>query len=314
MTVSMQHLVQEYLDERRSLGFALTIPGTQLQAFARFADASGHRGPLTRPLIISWARDEAKRATPLTWARRLEVIRPFARHRARIEPGTCVPEADTLGRWRRRLAPHLYTDREIIDLLAAAGRLLPKGTLRPATYRTLFGLIAATGLRVSEALRLQCADVDLDASMLTIRKTKFAKSRLVPLHPTTVRALRQYVALRQRHLPTVSDGSFLASTKGTALAKRTVHWVFDRLRKQLGWTARGGHAVPRIHDLRHTFICRRVQLWHEHGADIDNAMVALSTYVGHAKVSDTYWYLTAAPDLMSVAGRRFEQFVGAGDA
>jgi integrase len=112
----------------------------------------------------------------------------------------------------------------------------------------------------------------------------------------------------------VQDGPFLASAKGTALTKRTVHWVFDRLRKQLGWTARGGHAAPRIHDLRHTFICRRVLLWHEHGTDIGNAMVALSTYVGHAKVSDTYWYLTAAPDLMSVAGHRFEQFVGGGDA
>jgi integrase len=269
---------------------------------------------LTRQLITSWVRDEARRATPLTWARRLEVIRPFAKHRARIEPGTYVPEAHTFGRCRRRLAPHLYTNREIVDLLAAAGRLSPKGTLRPAAYRALFGLIAATGLRVSEALRLKCADVDLDAGMLTVRQTKFAKSRLVPLHPTTVRVLQQYLALRQRHLPMVSDGPFLASARGTAPAKRTVHWVFDQLRDQLGWIARGGHAAPRIHDLRHTFICRRVQLWHEHGTDIDNAMVALSTYVGHAKVSDTYWYLTAAPDLMSVAGRRFEQFAEAGDA
>lgn len=313
MTISMQHLVQGYLDERRGLGFALTIPGRQLLAFARFADASGHRGPLTRQLITSWARDKAKRATPLTWAGRLEIIRPFAKHRARIEPGTYVPEAGTFGHCRRRLAPHLYTDREIVDLLAAAGRLSPKETLRPATYRALFGLIAATGLRVSEALRLTCADVNLDASMLTVRQTKFAKSRLVPLHPTTVRALRQYLALRRRYLPAVKDGPFLVSAKGGALAGRTVHWVFDRLRKQLGWTARGGHAAPRIHDLRHTFICRRVQLWHEHGTDIDNAMVALSTYVGHAKVSHTYWYLTAAPDLMSVAGRRFEQFAETGD-
>jgi integrase len=314
MTTSMQHLVQGYLDERRSVGFALTISGAQLLAFARFADASGHRGPLTRQLITRWARDEAKRATPLTWTRRIEVIRPFAKHRARIEPGSYVPKADTFGRRRRRLAPHVYTDREIVDLLAAADRLLPRGTLRPATYRALFGLIAATGLRVSEALRLQCDDVDLDTGMLTVRQTKFTKSRLVPLHPTTVRALKQYLALRRRHLPTVQDGPFLASARGTALAKRTVHWVFDRLRKQLGWTARGGHAAPRIHDLRHTFICRRVQLWHEHGTDIENAMVALSTYVGHAKVSDTYWYLTAVPDLMSVTGCRFERFVEAGDA
>jgi integrase len=149
---------------------------------------------LTCQLVTSWARDEAKRATPLTWARRLEVIRPFARHRARIEPGTYVPEANTFGRSRRRLAPHLYTDREIVDLLAAAGRPSPKGTMRSATYRALFGLIAATGLRVSEALRLKCADVDLDAGMLTVRQTKFTKSRLVPLHRTTTRALKHYLA------------------------------------------------------------------------------------------------------------------------
>jgi len=314
MTISMQHLVQEYLEERRDLGFALTIPGSQLRAFARFADASGHRGPLTRELVTRWARDEAKRATPVTWAKRIETVRPFAKHRARVEPGTYVPDADTFGPPRRRLAPHLYTDQEIVDLLAAADRLSPKGTLRPATYRTLLGLIAAAGLRLSEALRLKCADVDLDAGVLTVRQTKFAKSRLAPLHRTTVRALKQYLALRQRHVPTVKDGPFLVSARGAALAKRTVHGVFDQLRKQLGWTARGGHAAPRIHDLRHTFICRRVKLWHEHGTDIDNAMVALSTYVGHAKVSDTYWYLTAAPDLMSVAGHRFEQFVEAGDA
>lgn len=312
MITTMQHLVQEYLDERRSLGFALEVPGSQLMAFARFADASGHRGPLTRQLVTSWVRDEAKRATPLNWTKRLGTIRPFAKHRSLTEPGTYVPEADTFGRSRRRLAPHVYTDREIIDLLAAASRL--SGTMRAATYRTLFGLIAATGLRLSEAMRLQCADVDLGAGSLTVRQTKFAKSRLVPLHPTTTRVLRNYLAIRQRRFPAVSNRPFLASAKGIALGKRTVHWVFARLRDQLGWTARGGHAAPRIHDLRHTFICRRVQLWLEHGTDIDNAMVALSTYVGHAKVSDTYWYLTAAPELMSVAGRRFEQFVETGDA
>ena len=219
MTISMHHLVQAYLKERRDLGFALTIPGSQLQAFARFADASGHRGPLTRQLITSWARDEAKRATPLTWAKRIEAVRPFAKHRARVEPGTCVPDADTFGPSRRRLAPHLFTDQEIVDLLVAAGRLSPKGTLRPATYRTLLGLIAATGLRLSEALRLTCGDVDLDAGMLTVRQTKFAKSRLVPLHPTTVRALKQYLALRQRHIPALQNGPFLVSAKGTGPAQ-----------------------------------------------------------------------------------------------
>lgn len=308
MTPSMQLLVQEYLDERRRLGFALAIPGSQLLAFARFADEVGHHGPLTHQIMVDWAQGQAKRATPFTWARRLQVIRPFAKYRARFDANTEVPEADTFGRSRRQLAPHIYTDQEIADLLAAAGRLSPQGALRPATYRTLFGLIAATGLRISEALRLPCADVDLTDGSLTVRRTKFSKSRIVPLHPTVTQALRQYAALRQQYVPAFAEGRFFASASGAGLAKGTVHGVFQRLRKELRWTARGGHAQPRIHDLRHTFICRRVRRWYEQGTDVDNAMVALSTYVGHAKVSDTYWYLTGVTDLMAVAGQRFEQF------
>jgi len=307
-TRSMQSLVQEYLDERRRLGFALTIPGTQLMSFARFVDGVGHRGPLSRQIIMDWARGEAKRATPLNWALRLRRIRPFARYLAQFDRDTEVPESDVFGPSSRRLAPHIYTDKEIAELLAAAGRLPPHGTLRPAAYSTLFGLIAATGLRISEALHLRCGDVDLANASLTVRETKFSKSRLVPLHSTVIEALVQYATLRQQYLPASPEGRFFTLESGVGLINRTVHGVFERLRKQLGWTARGGHAMPRIHDLRHTFICRRVRLWHEQGTEIDNAMVALSTYVGHAKVSDTYWYLTGVPELMGVAGRRFEQF------
>ena len=305
---SMRSLVQDYLDQRRRLGFALTIPGTQLMAFARFADRSGHRGPLTSRLIEEWARGEARRATPITWARRLAVVRPFAKHRARIEPGTEVPDADIFGRERRRLTPHIYTTTEVAELLAAARGLPPAGTLRPATYETFFGLVAATGLRLSEALHLRCADVDTDGGLLTVRQTKFCKSRLVSLHPTTTEALTRYLVARQRHVPSTPEAPLFVSPSGTGLAGPTVHNVFARLRNELGWIARGTHPAPRIHDLRHTFICRRVMLWHEVGTDIDNAMLALSTYVGHAKVSDTYWYLTGVPELMAMAGQRFEMF------
>src|SRR5215470_17277423 len=171
-------------------------------------------------------------------------------------------------------------NRERAELLAAASRLPPCGTLRPATYSTLFGLIAATGLRISEALHLQCIDVDLANGTLTVRETKFSKSRLVPLHPTVTKRLTQYASLCEQYIPTSPERRFFTLASGLGLVNRTVHHVFERLRKQLGWTARGGHAMPRIHDLRHTFICRRVKLWHEQSADIDNAMVALSTYVG----------------------------------
>ena len=309
--LSMLSLVQDYLDERRRLGFALAIPGALLLGFARFADRAGHRGPLTVQLMMGWAREEAKRAEPATWARRLAILRPFAMHRAQVEPGTEIPSANVFAQKRRRPTPHIYTTAEIADLLAAARRLPPAGTLRPLTYETFFGLVAATGLRLSEALHLQSGDFDVGGSMLTVRQTKFCKSRLVPLHPTTAAALAHYLAARRRFAPAASDAPLFVSLSGTALVKRTVHGVFARLRAELGWTTRGTLPMPRIHDLRHSFVCRRVALWHEAGADIDNAMLALSTYVGHAKVSDTYWYLTAVPDLMAVAAKRFELFAAA---
>jgi len=311
MTTSrtMQSLVQMYLDERHSAGFALEIPGKLLMGFARFSDQRGHRGPITEQLVLDWVQGCARRATPFTWACRLQTIRPFARFCIRLDRATYIPEQNIFGRAKRRLTPHIYSDREIADLLRAAGKLPREGTLRPATYKTLFGLIAATGLRVSEALKLQFADLDFARGVLTVRQTKFAKSRLVPLHPSVTTALSRYATFRQDAIPANPKSHFFVGSTGNPLAKTTVHWTFQRLRKQLGWKARGSHTFPRIHDLRHTFICRRVQLWHDRGADIDHAMLALATYVGHAKVSDTYWYLTGVPDLMAIASRNFEGFV-----
>jgi integrase len=305
----MKSLVQMYLDERHRAGFALEIPGKLLMGFACFSDERTHRGPITEQLIMGWVQGCARRATPFTWARRLQTIRPFARFCSRLTPATYIPEQNIFGRTKRRLTPHIYTDQEIADLIDAADRFPQEGTLRSATYRTLFGLIAATGLRVSEALKLQFADLDLARGVLTVRQTKFAKSRLVPLHPSTAAALSRYAMVRRNAIPAEPNSHFFVGISGTGLSKSTVHSAFQRLRKRLGWTARGSHPFPRIHDLRHSFICRRVQLWHEQGADIDHAMLALATYVGHAKVSDTYWYLTGVPELMAVASRNFEGFV-----
>lgn len=308
---SMLSLAQDYLDERRRLGFALSIEGAQLLNFARFADRTGPRGPLTVQLMIAWAKGEAKRANPANWSRRLEILRPFARYCAQVEPNTEVPFIGVLSHKRQRPTPHIYTVAEIADLLAAAHRLPPPGTLRPLTYETFFGLIAAAGLRFSEALRLRCGDFDVGGGTLKIRQTKFCKSRLVPLHPTTIAAVSEYLSERRRISPAMPEAPLFVSPSGVALVGSTVHHVFARLRAELGWAARGTVPMPRIHDLRHSFVCRRVTLWHETGADIDNSMLALSTYVGHAKVSDTYWYLTAVPDLMGVAGKRFELFAAA---
>jgi integrase len=310
MTIARSMLPQaeDYLAERRALGFDVRTAGHLIIAFAKFVDEHGHSGPLTNEIVLSWVQGQAKRASPRSWGRRLEVLRPFAGYLGRLDPATEFPRIEVFGRSHRRLAPHIYSEQEICDLVAAAWRLPPAGGLRPATYATIFGLIAATGLRQSEALHLHCGDVNLDDAVLTVRNTKFRKSRHVPIHPTVVAALRRYLLVRKRFGALTSDSLLFLSSAGGSIAKRTINGVFQKLRTDLGWIARGGHAEVRIHDLRHTFICRRVQLWHERGADIDNAMAALSTYVGHAKISYTYWYLTGVPDLMAVAGNRFELF------
>jgi len=305
---TMVSRVDAYLAERRRLGFELKIAATMLHSFARFADQSGHTGPLTTRLVIDWAKGQSRNASPFSWARRLELLRPLAKYLRRLDPATEFPATPIFGKAHRRLTPHIYTDGEIVDLLAAASRLQPAGTLRPATYETLFGLIAATGLRVSEALNLRYSDVDVANQCLTIRMTKFRKSRYVPFHSTVADALKRYLSVRDRYSARAADAPFFLSRSGRAPSNRQVHWTFQRLRQELGLIARGTHGAVRIHDLRHTFICRRVQRWQAEGADIDNAIAALATYVGHVKISDTYWYLTGIPDLMAAAGKRFEDF------
>ena len=181
----------------------------------------------------------------------------------------------------------------------------------------MFGLIAPAGLRVSEAVHLLDTDVDLKLGMLTIRKTKFAKSRQLPLHSSTVAALLRYRQLRNQYVQDTFELPFFVSVRGKSLGQRLslrqVERVFSGLRDQLEWSNRGAHDGPRIHDLRHTFAVRRVMLWHERGTDIDQAMLALSTYMGHAKISNTYWYLTAVPELMAVAAGKFELFAQASE-
>ena len=194
----MQEAVKRYLEDRRRLGFALAAPATELARFARYADTREHQGPLTQELMLGWAREHVRRTSAVTAARRLEIVLPFAAYYRQFEPGTEIPPKGILGRGHRRLAPHIYTDQEIIQLLDAAGRLILTWPLRALTYRSLFGLIAAAGLRLSEALMLTLGDVDLQAAALTVRQTKFHKSRRLPLHPSTVRELERYRHARDR--------------------------------------------------------------------------------------------------------------------
>lgn len=310
-TATMVSLAEDYLAARRQMGFSLKPAGAQLLGFARFADKKGHRGPVTFDLAVQWIQS-ASLHTPLTWARRLEVLMPFLKYRSQFDAATAMVPRGYFGPAHRRLVPHIYTEEEIVALMQATDRLQPTDGLRPKTYRALFGLLAATGLRISEALHLQNRDVDWVQGILTVRQTKFCKSRLVPLHLTVLAALKHYVDDKERQLGRQKDGAFFVSDTGEALHDRTVHCTFEGLRTRLGWIARGGHPSPRIHDIRHAFICRSLLDCYRRNESPDHIMDAISTYVGHVKASDTYWYLTATPELMTVAAQRFAQFVEGG--
>ncbi len=304
-TLTMTAKVEQYLAFRRAMGYRLRIEGRMLQQFARYADDVGHRGPLTVDLATRWAR-LPRQADRMYAARRLEVVRCFARHQIAVEPATQIPPQRLLGRAHRRTAPHIYSDAEMRSLLSAAGRLGSTNGLRARTYFVLIGLLASTGLRISEALRLSRADVNLTSGIVTVRQTKFNKSRLVPLHPSAVVALKGYVHERDRSIPRPRDDHFFLSDAGARLPYSTARCAFRKLCDHEGITGTGRR--PRFHDLRHTFACRRVEAWYDAGVDLSRAVAALCVYLGHAKVSDTYWYLTATPELMARAAVRFETF------
>lgn len=306
-TITMVKRVDEYLVQRRRLGYALKIEGAELLRFARFADDLGHQGHLTTALALAWATS-SKTASRLSWARRLEIVRCFAKYRRVLEPTTEVPPTGLLGPAHRRIAPHIYTRRDVARLLAAAARLSPAHGLRPATFHSLFGLLTATGLRINEALHLARHDVDLQQALLIIRETKFHKSRLVPLHPTVVAALKDYSARREHYVPYPVHDAFFLLDDGRALDYEHAHYTFGRLRRALGWQRDPNGRYPRLYDFRHTFVCQRLLTWYAQGEDIDQKIASLSTYLGHVKVTDTYWYVTGIPELMAIAAKRFETF------
>ncbi|MCX7097525.1 MAG: tyrosine-type recombinase/integrase [Methylococcales bacterium] len=299
--------VEAYLAQRHSLGYKLTIDETVLKGFARFADASGDQQSLTMALAMQWAQD-SKRDHPITRARRIEVLRGFARFCQRLDPFTEIPPSGLFGSAHRRLIPHIYTEAELIALLNATDKLVSRHGLRPATCRTIFGLLASSGLRISEATSLTRNDVDLDAGVLCIHDAKFLKSRWVPLHPSTTQSLKDYAQLRDQILSHPVCNRFFLSDEGQPVKRANILYTLHSICRQLGWKPRGDYVHHRLHDLRHTFIVRSLLRFYQQGIDVDHAVLALSTYVGHARVSDTYWYFTGIPELMSIAAERFQRY------
>lgn len=296
-----------YVDLQRSLGFKFRIQHILLKGFVEFAEKRGDRF-VTSACVLAWA---ARAPSPEQRRNRLLTVRRFALAVHAEDGRHEVPAVDALGHAVvRRRPPYIYTPDEIAKLIRAAAALRPAGSMRPLTYATLLGLLVATGMRISEALALQLDDVTVDG--LLIRETKFQKSRLLPLHPTTQRALGSYLAARAKLA--FMDGAFFVSGSGRPLSYNTVKEVFLQLRKSAGLDGVSSPRKPRIHDLRHTFAVRSLeQCRHDRDAVARHA-VALSTYLGHAHVTDTFWYLQATPILMERIARDGEAFLIGGVA
>jgi integrase len=295
MKTTMLTKVGAYLVRRRALGFQLKCEGLQLQNFAHYADRLGHRGPLTNLLAIGWAC-LPKSADRLYWARRLEIVRTFAQHLVITEPDTQVPPRHLLGPAHRRPSPHLYSSAQVQQLLRRAGKL--EGRLWPHTWQTLIGLLVCTGLRISEAMHLHPDDVVWKDALLIIRESKYGKTRLVPLHPTALAPLRAYDRRREKQFPHAPH--FFVTERGLRLAPSTVGATFSRLRIGIPFQRR----PPRLHDLRHTMASRVLQRWLASRKGAVNRVLILSRYMGHGHVEETYWYLTASPQLLADAGNR----------
>jgi integrase len=288
---------------RKGFGFKYQQQSRRLADFVNFMDRRKAK-TITTKLAMEWATLPPDRHA--SWTLRLTDVRGFARHIASIDPKTQVPPVGILP-GLKRAKPYIYSNAEINALLAAALSLPPSEALRPWTFHCLFGLIAVTGMRVSEAIGLQRNDVDLDAGMLTIRLTKFGKSRFVPVHPTTCAVLRNYAQRRDAHLPTCRDPHFFVAERGGALFYQGVHRVFLQLSREIGLRRPGDHTGPRVHDFRHRFAICTLLGWYRDGIDIARMLPSLSTYLGHSCVRDTYWYLSACPELMQEAAQRLDR-------
>lgn len=302
----LKEAIDRYLELRHAAGFELIVDRGLLHNFARFA-AERSETHVRRQSAIDWA---AKAPTPCQRERRLGMVRRFATHvRAEDPAHENVPEKVFVSTRRRRLFPHIFSPEELLQLLDATVHLRPKTSLRPLTYYTLFGLLAATGLRISEAMRLLMNDVTSDG--LVIRKTKFHKSRLVPLHETTQAALQHYV--EQRQAIGGGDDHVFISTKGRALTYPMINGTFHYLVKRAGLSLKPGQR-PRIHNLRHLYAVRALETCPQGYDRATRHILALSTYLGHAHVADTYWYLQSTPYLMKSIADSCQLFIEGGQS
>ena len=300
----MRTAVEEYLTLRRSLGFKLREHQAVLHDFVYFLEQQG-ASYITNRLALDWAR-QPQNVNPAYWARRLSIVRGLARYRSATDPRTEIPPQGLIPHRYHRRPPYIYSDDEIGRLIEAAKQLHSPMGLRASSYSTLLGLLAVTGIRITESIALNCEDVNLKQGVLTVGPTKFGKSRLIPIHQTTQEVLRRYAGLRNQIFPQPKTPSFFVSDRGTRLTHWTVRSTFVQLSRQIGLRGPKDSHGPRLHDLRHRFAIRTLLTWYQTGLDVERHLPELSTYLGHTHVTDTYWYLSATSELLRLAAQRLE--------
>ena len=304
---TLRQAAEQYLQLRRDLGCKLRETGRLLEDFVAFAERKG-APHVTTDLALRWAQQPAG-VQPATWASRLRIVRRFALWLSAADRRTEVPLAGLLpGRYVRR-RPYIYSDAEIKDLVRAAGQLASAAGLRGRTYATLFGLVAVTGMRISEVVALDREDVDLDEGILRIRRTKFGKSRLVAVHDSTRQVLAEYARERDRIVRRPAAPAFFLSEGGDRVTACAARYNFAKVSREVGLRAptAGRHGRgPRLHDMRHRFAVCTLLRWYRAGIDVEREIPKLATYLGHVHVNETYWYLEAVPELLELAARRLE--------
>lgn len=293
---------QSYLELRRALGHDLSDAARLLPRFVDYMDINDEP-TITTGAAVAWAMLPDAEPGSTVWPRRMTAVRGFARYMAGIDPATEIPPTGLIPYRQRWKPPHIYSDSDIAALLAATKTLT--GTLRATTYTTLIGLLAATGLRIGEAIRLDRSDFDDGQGVLLVRQSKFGKTRQVPVHPSTVNALQAYARLRDGNYPSASQPAVFLSDRQTRLCYQVVCTTFRSLVDQAGVRSSTSRP-PRLHDLRHTFAVATLQSWHRDGHDVHARLPWLATYLGHRDPRSTYWYLTAAPELLILAAQRLE--------
>lgn len=298
---ALRQALADYLTVRRALGYKLAQPEKLLGQFITYLEDAG-AATVTTGHALAWAAQPGGDAS--YHADRLSVARSFASWLQAAGFAAEVPPAGMFPGHRRRATPYLYSPADISALITAAGAL--PSPLRAAVYQTLIGLLAVTGMRISEAIGLDDGDIEPGAGILTVRQAKFGKSRQIPLHPTAASALQRYLRLRKHLHPARRTPAVFISTAGTRLMYCSIHQTWKQLTSQAGLRPRSASCRPRIHDLRHSFAVATILDSYRASGDTQARLALLATYLGHADPRHTYWYLSAAPELLALAGQRLE--------